>query len=568
MRLLVSLGMVILVGCGSTLGGGLRHSMLAGPPAGNTPRSEALAHYLTALLHQRDGRYEDYVAELNKAAELAPDSTSILSRLGEAHMRMQDYEKARESYEKAVKRSPDDAVLWVWLGAAYQQLERYEDAAGAFQKAIELAPDNPLGYQALIDAETSSNDFVATVDLYRKLIEMRPESAELYMQLGGSLVRIEDTAGARDALQRALELDPTLKRARYSLGFVLLDLGEPVEAARQFELFLKDDPQEVSAIEGLAGALARQGRYDRALEQIDRIVESETGNASHLVQRVYLMLRAGRAQEAAAMSPPNEAPLIGTLLRALARKKAGEPYLPLIQSLDDAEGAMDLEARRYLGGILSLFGSKDAGAFFANELQALRNDGAQSTTVDFLLGRTYLVLERYREAEAVLAPAAQRRPDDKTLLFELAGVYDKLDNFVECEKALKACLALDPTDAEVMNFLGYLYAEENVNLDEALALLTKALATDPDNPFYLDSLGWVYYRKGDGQRAVEYIRKAILLMDTDDDAILRDHLGDAYLLIGEVDKAIAEWQRARRLDPKLEGVQQKIDAHRNATAEI
>lgn len=568
MRFLVSLGMVILVGCGSTLGGGLRHSLMAGPPAGNSPRSEALAHYLSALLYQRDGRYDEYVAELRKAADLAPESSAILARLGEAHMRMQEYDKACASYEKAVKHSPDDSVLWVWLGAAYQQVGRYDDAAAAFQKAIELAPDNPLGYQALIDAETSANDFVATVDLYKRLIEMRPNSAELYMQLGASLARIEDTAGAREALQKAIELDPKLQRARYSLGFVLLDLDENAEAAKQFEAFLSESPDESSAIEGLAGALARQGRYDRALEEMSRIVESDGTQAGHYVDRAYLMLRAGKAQEAAAMSPPNEAPLMGTLLRALARKQVGEPYLPLVESLDKAEGEMDQEARQYLGEILSLFGKESAGPYFVEALQGLRNEGVASKTVDFLLGRTYMVLERYQEAEAVLAPAARQHPDSKVLLYELAGAYDKLDNFAECERWLQACLTLDASDTEVMNFLGYLYSEENVKLDEAEALLNKALAIEPDNPFYLDSLGWVYYRKGDGKRAVEYIRKAILLMDTDDDAVLRDHLGDAYLLNGEVEKAVAEWQRAHRLDPKLEGVQQKIDAHRSVSTSL
>ncbi|MCL4692614.1 MAG: tetratricopeptide repeat protein, partial [Candidatus Hydrogenedentes bacterium] len=74
-------------------------------------------------------------------------------------------------------------------------------------------------------------------------------------------------------------------------------------------------------------------------------------------------------------------------------------------------------------------------------------------------------------------------------------------------------------------------------------------------------LGWVYYRKGKADLAIEYIRRAIQAMERDD-AILRDHLGDAYMLKGEKEKAIGEWERARRLDPELEGVQEKIDAQR------
>jgi predicted Zn-dependent protease len=114
---------------------------------------------------------------------------------------------------------------------------------------------------------------------------------------------------------------------------------------------------------------------------------------------------------------------------------------------------------------------------------------------------------------------------------------------------------------DVVNFLAYLYAEENVKLDFAQELLERALKESPDNPYYLDSLGWVFYRQGKADKAIDYIQRAVLGMQSDD-AILRDHLGDAYLLGGEPEKAVAEWKRARRLDSTLEGVQSKIDKHK------
>lgn len=562
MRALASLVFLFVAGCGATFspGFGFTHGIVAGSTAATPDRADALAHYLAAIMYQRDGRYEQYIEELRKASELAPGSSTILSRLGEAYMRMQEYDKARETYEKAVREAPDDAVLWVWLGAAYQQLDRHDDAVNAFEKAIGLAPDNPLGYQALIEAESRSNDYVATVELYRRLIELRPDSAELYLQLGASLARVRDTEGARDAFRTALALKPNLHRARFALAYVLLDLEQPEESARQFERYLDDNPTDTDAREGLAGALARLGRFDEALEQLDRVIAEGPDEPVHQIERMYLLVRAGQPREAAAASPPIEAPFLGTVLRALARRQTGEPYLPLLESLDDAEGDLSAEGRDFLSELLSLFGNKETGQFLIDALQEFRSEGVPSKAVDFFLGRTYLVLERYAEAAEVLAGAARRHPLDKWLQYETAGAYEQLDNFPEAEKYLRACLALDPEDAEVMNFLGYLYAEENVKLDEAEDLLNKALQADPENPFYLDSLGWIYYRKGKADKAIELIRKAIMNMDSDD-AVLRDHLGDAYLLDGQPEKALAEWKRARRLDPKLEGVQEKIDRH-------
>lgn len=560
MRLLSSLSFLLLVGCGTAASPGLQHGFAAGASQASSPRAEALAHYLAALIHQRNGRYEEYVEELTQAARLAPESTGILARLGEAHMRRQDYAKARDAYARAVRQSPDDAVLWIWLGVAHQQLNEYEKAAEAFTKAINLAPDNPLGYQALIEAETRANDYVAAVELYQKLVQLRPDSAELRMHLGGSLARIRDIEGARQAFEEAVQLDPKLHRARFALGFVLLDLDAHERAAQEFRTYLLDNPDDPDAMEGLAGAYARMGRYDEALALIDRLIDDDLAEAVHHLDRMYLLLEAGRAGEAAAAIPPNEAPLFGTLLRALARRAAGEPYQTVVESLDEADGNLEMESREYLAELLSLFGEDRAGAFLVRELRSLRDEGVRSKVVDFILGRTLMVLKRYEDAAQVLAEAAQNYPPDKWVYYELAGAYEHLDNFPEAERYLKQCLALDSSDPEIMNFLGYLYAEEGVKLDEAEELLKKALDMDPENPFYLDSLGWVYYRKGEAALALDYIQRAIFAMEGDD-AVLRDHLGDTYLLQGDVNRAIAEWQRARRLDPELEGVQEKLDKH-------
>jgi Flp pilus assembly protein TadD len=148
-------------------------------------------------------------------------------------------------------------------------------------------------------------------------------------------------------------------------------------------------------------------------------------------------------------------------------------------------------------------------------------------------------------------------PDPKAIHYYLAIAFDELNDFLEAEKHLLAYIAISPEDADVLNFLGYMYAEENVKIDEAEQLLKRALAMDPTNPYYLDSMGWVYYRQGKGQQAVENIQNAIYGMDNDD-AVLRDHLGDAYMLIGDTMRARKEWERALRLDPEIEGVREKL----------
>jgi Flp pilus assembly protein TadD len=215
-----------------------------------------------------------------------------------------------------------------------------------------------------------------------------------------------------------------------------------------------------------------------------------------------------------------------------------------------------VETSQYLNPLLYLFGQEEVGQLLASEFEALRSEGVRSQRLEILTGRVYMLRERYAEAEPALLRALELG-DNKWPHFYLGLVYDELDRFRDAEKHLKACLALDPNDPEIMNNLGYIYAVQDTKLDEAERLLSQALELEPNNGFYLDSLGWVHYRKGEPDKAIEYIRRALSALERDD-AILRDHLGDAYLLKGETVRALGEWKRARRLDPKLEGVQEKI----------
>jgi Flp pilus assembly protein TadD len=91
---------------------------------------------------------------------------------------------------------------------------------------------------------------------------------------------------------------------------------------------------------------------------------------------------------------------------------------------------------------------------------------------------------------------------------------------------MERAIALNPRNAAALNYLGYSYAEMGVRLDEAESLIRRALALDPDDGFYVDSLGWVYYQRGDYRRAVEQLERAVELAG--DDPTVAEHLGDAY----------------------------------------
>ncbi len=525
--------------------------------------AEGYNHYLAGVLYQRNGQFDQAAQEFRKASDLLPDSTLLNIRLVQFYIDVQDYENAEIMCKRVLKRVPDDASLWIILATLYQQEDKHEAAAEAIEKAMALKPQTLEDFEGLLRVGELANDRITTIDVLRKLSELIPDSAEVYLRLGMSLARIDNGEDAQAALEKALKLDPSMVQARSLLGIVYLEEDKNEEAAEQFRLYLDKMPEDDGSREFLAGALARMGQYGDADSEINTIVKNGHPEPIQYLEQVYLLIRADRAEEATAVVPTNDTPILGTVFRALARRAAGKPYRPLLESLDGAEGDLDFECTEYLNGLLYLFGQENAGGYLIDALTAMRTE-VPSRTLDLVQARALMSMDRDRDAADILETVGAQAEDDKLVHYYLGTVYESLDQYRDADREMRRCLAIDPSDAETMNNLAYMYAEQGIKLDEAERLLKKALELSPDNGFYLDSLGWVYFKKGKADLAIEYIRRAILAMNRDD-AVLRDHLGDAYMLKGDAKKAVGEWDRARRLDPSLEGVQDKIDAHRKAS---
>ena len=118
-------------------------------------------------------------------------------------------------------------------------------------------------------------------------------------------------------------------------------------------------------------------------------------------------------------------------------------------------------------------------------------------------------------------------------------------------------IAIDPKHAEAYNYVGYMYAERGQNLDEAIELINKALALEPDNGYFIDSLGWAFYQQGRFPDALRELKRAV--DKAKEDPVIFEHLGDAYLKNGYDEDAVTAWEKALQLDPAADGVKKKLD---------
>jgi tetratricopeptide (TPR) repeat protein len=149
---------------------------------------------------------------------------------------------------------------------------------------------------------------------------------------------------------------------------------------------------------------------------------------------------------------------------------------------------------------------------------------------------------RADEAHAVLDEASSRFPENVSVPFQRGALYERVKEYGRAEEAFRAVIAREPRHAQALNYLGYMLAERGERLEEAVALIDRALAIDPGNGSYLDSLGWAYFKLRRHEDARQRLAEAAAQLPFN--SVVQDHLGDALAALGRHAEAIAAWQRA------------------------
>ncbi len=193
-------------------------------------------------------------------------------------------------------------------------------------------------------------------------------------------------------------------------------------------------------------------------------------------------------------------------------------------------------------------------------MQQLAKSNPEATVVWITLGDTLRRVERYREAIPAYDAAIALFNADKTglwpLYFARGIAHEREKRWPEAEADFRKALALSPAQASVLNYLGYSYLEMNTNLDEALAMIQRAVALEPEDGYITDSLGWAQFRLERYPEAVVNMERAVELMPVD--SIVNDHLGDVYWAVGRRLEAEFQWRRALSFEPETEAEAARI----------
>jgi tetratricopeptide (TPR) repeat protein len=195
-------------------------------------------------------------------------------------------------------------------------------------------------------------------------------------------------------------------------------------------------------------------------------------------------------------------------------------------------------------------------------LSALEKD-PDNAEFCYYLGTMYEESESYDQALTYLQKAIASDPENPKYYFRLGVVQDKGGDKTGSIASMRKVIELDPQHANALNYLGYTYADLGQNLDEAERLIKEAMKYKPDDGYITDSLGWVYYKRGQYEQALTYLKKAVALVP--DDPVMLEHLGDIYLKLKDVDNALKYYRMAlTKKDGDKQALEQKIQQLTNS----
>ena len=181
----------------------------------------------------------------------------------------------------------------------------------------------------------------------------------------------------------------------------------------------------------------------------------------------------------------------------------------------------------------------------------------EDAQIFYLLGISLERIGAWAEAITAFHRAIELEPQNTDFRFQLASRLEQIGLVDEAVKEFERLLTIDPEHAFALNYLGYIFADKGIRLEESVQLLKRAVAQQPDNGNFLDSLGWAYYRLGKFGQAEELLDKAVRLEKNN--ATILNHLGEVCFTLGKRQKAKTYWEKSLQLDPENQEVKRKLE---------
>jgi tetratricopeptide (TPR) repeat protein len=565
------------------------------------PQSASLyIEFSNAYLRHRQLR--NAIQEAENAVRVNPNSLEAHRLLGSIYyniIRSEDasrspatseyLKKAIQEYEMICSLDESDTNSFVVLSLLYRYNGQAEKAIETAKNLLEKAPSSEAGLTTLAQVYSEQGNTEEAIKVFKKALEVSPDSPRILEQLAIAYEQIKDYKNAIESYRQAMAADEDSLELRKGLAQALLDNNQEEEAEKEFLKILEADPDEGLAYFRLAQIYRKRRDFDKALanynkansilvgsfeisfhiatlyeelgkyekaeerfQQLLKLTEKPAGNysSSEKQNRGVFLTHAGYVSqqlekypqavayftELKTLNPDNSARAEGYIIDTYRTARQ------LDKALATAEAALkaypdDKDLKLVHADLLGENGKSNEAI---QMLQDLLNGGEDDLKTYSTMVQVYQRDKKFKEAEKALTAAEKLFKNKESFHFMLGSVYERQKDYERAESNFRKVLEMNPDHAASMNYLGYMFADRGVRLEESLQLIKKALELDPNNGAYLDSLGWAYFKLNQINEAEVYLKKALDRVRKD--PTIHDHLGDVYYRKGQYEAARTAWE--------------------------
>ncbi|MBL9037476.1 MAG: tetratricopeptide repeat protein [Archangium sp.] len=540
------------------------------------PSAASYAHFLRARLAHHEGAHRQSLDELRLALASDDDNVYLMTELAEQWARLSDLERAEAQLKRVLDKAPDYPQAQLMMGRVLYESRKTTRAKAHLSRAIRLMPTSPDAYLVLTQLWLDQGKVDEAVKVVEELGAAVPGEPIGFRRLGLALAERGDPTRAEKLLLRAVDRDPGDFEAWVTLARIYETTARLPKALEAYGRALERDSDNREALLAAGRLALRMNAVADARAYFDQLL-SLSKDPEQVVKVAFSFLAVRQYGAAADVLEAARRQLDEPRLHFYAglvheKRRSWSKAIEAFDAVPRDSGELALEARLHRGMCLSMQGQHRQAVELFRALSEERGDlpglevawaraleragqpkeaeaqlvkafsARPSAEVYEALGGFYARVNRNAEAAVLFASALARQPRDEALIFALSAALERKGEWARAIDRMRTVLEVSPANAAALNFIGYTMADHGGDLDEAERLVRAALEERPDSAAFLDSLGWVLFKRGDYERAVETLERAVT--EAPDEATLLEHLGDAALGAGKRAKAAEAYRRA------------------------
>ena len=458
-------------------------------------------HLKLADIYNKSGNTEGEIEELNAYLKKSPSDVQVLYKLANAQKDENKLLESNKTFDKILTLNGPDAYIHYQKYKNFETLGMRDSVITELEAIQRLDPDNPSTLQTLTDYYLEDHKEHKAKHLLRKALKNNPGSNEPVILLSNVYIKLSQVDSVKSLLAPMIR-DTTVQTDRKTelIHYMLSKYNSHPhsESIRQLteqliEAFIQTDPGNVDSHTLAASFYIQEDKSAKAIGELETALKLQPDNDSLWQELVHQLYQSGNFEE--------------TITKAM-------------------------EANKHV---------------------------KNNAFIHFVIGSSYFNLKHSQKAITWLKNAVRLPSNNhfKSIIWGVLGdSYSAIDQWASADSAYESALSADSSNTTVLNNYAYYLSERDENLPKALKMAKQAVTSEPDNTSFLDTLGWIYYKLNDYEKAEEYIQQA--LENSNPGAEVMEHMGDIMQKKGNMQEAKKWWNKALNKDPKRSYLKDKI----------